>query len=78
MNFFYFITFSFLPIIGSINERNLCGKKAYSSKNKEYTSNISYDFLSMFIKLIDGDDYIAINTERTYVRIQLILNLYLN
>lgn len=32
----------------------------------------------MFIGLIDGDGYIAITKERTYVRIQLVFNLHLN
>jgi hypothetical protein len=75
---FHFISLSFLPIIGSINERGLRGVKVRSANDKEYTSNISYAFLSMFVGLVDGDGYIAITKERIYVRVQLVLNLHLN
>ena len=72
----FYITLSFLPIIGSINKRGL-RRKTCTSKDKEYTSNIPYSFLSMFMGLINNNGHIAIAKERTYIRIQLVINLQL-
>jgi hypothetical protein len=77
--FYYFITKcnSSLSTIGKVNESALRGKKSRTDQEKQaFLSSISYEFMSMFIGLIDGDGYIAITKiGLDNIRMELILSV---
>lgn len=78
---FYFITKSYynynMSTIGKVNESALRGKKSRTDQDKQaFLSSISYDFISMFMGLIDGDGYIAITKiGLDTIRIELVLSV---
>lgn len=63
--------------IGKVNESALRGRKSRTYQEKQaFLSSISYDFMSMFIGLIDGDGYIAITKSGIdNIRMELILSV---
>lgn len=68
------------PSIGNVNQISISGAgKLHSSPKREekaYFYSIPFEFISMFIGLIDGDGYLAITqANRGYIRIELILSL---
>jgi hypothetical protein len=75
-NFNYFITMSYLPIIGIVNSKALHKIKLRSDLERLDMLKVPRNFLSIFVGLIDGDGYIAITkTPKNYIRIDLILSL---
>lgn len=79
--FYYFITkFNYnynMGTIGKVNESALRGQKSRTDQDKQdFLSFVSYDFISMFIGLIDGDGYIAITKiGLDNIRIELVLSV---
>jgi len=74
----YFITISILPIIGTVNSKASHKIKIRTENERLEKLEISYNFLSIFVGLIDGDGYIAITkTPKGYIRIDLIISLHL-
>ncbi len=72
----YFIIFNYLPIIGIVNSKALNRIKLRSDKEIIDILKIPYNFIAIFIGLIDGDGYIAITkTPKNYIRIDLIISL---
>lgn len=63
--------------IGKVNESALRGRKSRTDQEKQaFLSSIPYDFISMFIGLIDGDGYIAITKNSLdNIRIELVLSV---
>jgi hypothetical protein len=73
----YYI-YAVLAPIGNINYSKLRGNHRKPRSREEMNNilkNVSYDFLSMLVGLIDGDGYIAITNNKGYVRIELIISL---
>ena len=66
-----------MTTIGKVNKSALRGKKSRTDQEKQaFLSSISYDFMSMFIGLIDDDGYIAITKiGLDNIRIELILSV---
>lgn len=77
--FYSFITKcnSSMSTIGKVNESALRGKKSRTDQEKQaFLSSISYEFMSMFIGLIDGHGYIAITKiGLDNIRMELILSV---
>lgn len=68
----------YYPPIGKINYSKLRGEHRKPRSREEINNimkNVSYDFLSMLVGLIDGDGYIAITNDKGYVRIEIIISL---
>lgn len=72
-----FLLFFSLITIGTVNIRALRGKKIRIESDKEYTKNIPYAFIAMFVGLVDADGYISITNANGYIRLQLIINLHI-
>lgn len=74
---FYILMFIFvllaLPTIGAVRARALRGNKARTDDDKAFVHNIPYDFLSMFVGLVDGDGYIAIIRLGLSIKIELVI-----
>lgn len=52
-------------------------KGPFSNSGGKINLNIPYDFISIFVGLIDGDGYISITkAPRGFIRIQLILSIH--
>ena len=79
ITYFYFITkYNYnMNTIGKVNKSSVRGKKSRTDLDKQaFLSSISYDFMSMFIGLIDGDGYIAITKNGLEnIRIELVLSV---
>lgn len=77
--YYYFTTEHYYNItsIGKVNESALRGQKSRTDQDKQtFLSSISYDFMSMFIGLIDGDGYIAITKiGLDTIRMELVLSV---
>ena len=77
--YYYFTTkYNYnMSTIGKVIESVLRGRKSRTDQDKQaFLSSISYDFISMFMGLIDGDGYIAITKiGLDNIRIELILSV---
>lgn len=78
--FYYYFTTEHnynMTTIGKVNESALRGKKSRTDQDKKaFLSSISYDFMSIFIGLIDGDGYIAITKiGLDNIRMELVLSV---
>ncbi len=76
---FLFVLFAVifsLPTIGTVNVRALRGVKARLEDDKQFAREIPYDFLAMFIGLVDGDGYIAVTrTVKGFISVELVISL---
>lgn len=65
--------------IGKVNETVLRGRKPRTDQEKQiFLFSIPFDFISMFIGLIDGDGYIAITkVNLDNIRIELVLSVHI-
>lgn len=77
--YYYFTTEHYynMTTIGKVNESALRGQKSRTGQDKQaFLFSISYDFMSMFIGLIDGDGYIAITKiGLNTIRMELVLSV---
>lgn len=68
-----------LPTIGVVNTKALRGVSARTDGDKESYISVSYNFLAMFVGLVDGDGYIkATQTSNGFISMELVLSLHIN
>ncbi|MBP1357791.1 MAG: hypothetical protein JZD40_04805 [Sulfolobus sp.] len=65
-----------LSTVGTVNVRALRGKLARTTESKSEFLNVPYDFLCMFMGLVDGDGYIKLTKTTTgFIRMELVISL---
>lgn len=72
----YLILFS-ISTIGIIRLKALRGRKPKTEEEKLGFINIPYEFLSMFVGLVDGDGYIAIIQTGDYIKLELVISMHM-
>jgi hypothetical protein len=64
----------FLPTIGTVNVKALRVLKARDDKSSY--SDVTYDFLAMFVGFVDGDGYIKVTrTMKGFISLELVISL---